>query len=106
MLREFVCGVKIFLRGVFSFYGDTSLWRYAVLPLFSACIACAVLFYGAYVAGSSAAMLVRDWSAGLPKYLSFLSSILGEAVLIISLLLSAVIAISALGVIYECFGGV
>ena len=59
-----------------------------------------------YIAGSSMAVVVRDWSAGLPEYLSFLSSILGGAVFIISLLLSVVIAISALGVIYECFGGV
>ena len=106
MLKDFVYGVKIFLRGVFSFYGDKSLWRYAALPLFCTFIACAVLFYGAYIAGSSMAVVVRDWSAGLPDYLSFLSAILGGAVFIISLLLSVVIAISALGVIYECFGGV
>ena len=105
MLKEFVSGVKIFFRGISLFYGDRSLWRYAALPFICTCAACAVLFYAAYLAGKAASAAVGNWVAELPDYLGFLSGILGGAAVVVSLLAAAVIAISLLGVLYECFGG-
>ena len=105
MLKDFVSGVNIFYRGVSAFYGDKSLWRYAALPFLCTCAACAMLFYAAYLAGKWGAGVVANWTSGLPEYLAFLSGIASGAAVLAAFLIAAVIAISLLGVLYECFGG-
>lgn len=64
-----------------------------------------MLFYGAFTAGKSIASFIGKYLENIPEQLDFLIPVLGGAAVIISLLLAAVLSISLLGVLYECFGG-
>lgn len=105
MLKDFAAGVKIFFRGVTAFYSDRSLWSCALVPFLCTCCVCIMLFYAAFAAGRAFARAIDSWMESLPDYLDFLSGLLGGTAVALSLLLAAVIAISLLGILYECFGG-
>ena len=104
-LRNYFDGVSAFVSASAVFFRDSSLWKYALLPM--------LLMAAVYVSGvmlvlylsSRLASRLETWIAALPRWISWLAGFAAGGIVVIAFLLAVVIAVFTVSTVYEIVGG-
>lgn len=104
-LRNLIRGAGFAFDGIRTFYHSPQLWKYAAFPL----IPILLTYCGMVLAGWYLVSWLADFFAGkcadLPGFLQWLATAASTVSAAAAVLLFSVIAITAVGSLYELFGG-
>ena len=104
-IRDFFGGAGYAFDGIKIFYHTPVLWKYSAIPLVLILLTYLALLTGGWYLVKYLAEFFAEKSSALPGFLQWLGTAASGAAALAVIVIFSVIAVAALGTLYELFGG-